>query len=287
MGALSRREVLALPRPSRGAPPASRFATVAPPKVQDAEAAGEYAADMLKQMLSRESQYTPKWDFMRSQPYITAEHRATLVDWFTSLRKQLGLRRETVFLTVNIVDRYLSIVEVRQRHLQLVGVAAFLIAAKFEEIKPPDVKDLVYYTADAYTRQEVVKKEIDILSKLRFEVVSPTPLHFLVHLISASAAAHARFAAVEEPLQDRARAESRKEVAWKLLEGALLHYPLAWHTPSHLASAALLLSNELSGLQPWPESLARLTGHARELLEPLADELHSIMISRDEAAPRP
>ncbi|CAK0903513.1 unnamed protein product, partial [Prorocentrum cordatum] len=59
--------------------------------------------------------------------------------------------------------------QVRQSQLQLVGVAALLIAAKFEEIKPPDVKDLVYYTADAYTRQQVVKKELDVLTRLRFE----------------------------------------------------------------------------------------------------------------------
>jgi len=277
---LTRRDVLSLPRPSRGTTPTSRFTTVAPPGPQDAEAAIEYASDMLKQMLTREVHMMPKWDFMRSQPHITAEHRSTLVDWFASLRKQLGLRRETLFLTVNIVDRYLSLVEVRQRHLQLVGVAAFLIAAKFEEIKPPDVKDLVYYTADAYTRQEVVKKEIDILSKLHFEVVSPTSYHFLVHLQSASSAV-GRFAAVDDHPQERVRADARRELANKLLEGALMHYPLAWHTPSHLASAAVLLSNELSRSQPfWPESMARLSGHTRELLEPLADELHSILAKK-------
>jgi hypothetical protein len=239
---------------------------------------------MLKQMLSREAHFTPKWGFMRSQPYITPEHRATLVDWFSELRRKLGLRRESVFLTVNIVDRYLSLVEVRQSHLQLVGVAALMIATKFEEIKPPDVKDLVYYTADAYSRQQVVKKELDILTMLRFEVVSPTPLHFLVHLSAVGSTAPGRLGATEE---DRQRADSRRDAAAKVLEAALPHYKLAWHTPSHLASAALLLGNEICGMPPWPESLARLTGHSREMLEAVADELHSIMVTRDEAALRP
>jgi len=283
---LTRREVLALPRPSRGPPPSSRFTAVEPPKPrEDAEAAGEYAADMLRQMLSREVHFTPKWGFMRFQPYITPEHRATLVDWFSDLRRKLGLRRETVFLTVNIVDRYLSLVEVRQSHLQLVGVAALLIAAKFEEIKPPDVKDLVYYTGhDTYTRQQVVKKELDILTRLRFEVASPTPLHFLVHLSAVGGAVQGRLGVAEEQPQDRRRAESRRDAAARLLEAALTHYPLAWHTPSHLGSAALLLGNEICGMPPWPENLARLTGHSREMLEPLADELHSIMVARDDPA---
>jgi hypothetical protein len=229
-------------------------------------------------MLSREPQFTPKCGFMRFQPYITPEHRAKLVERFSSLREQLGLRRETVFLTVNIVDRYLSLVEVRQRHLELVGVAAFLIAAKFEEIKPPDVKDLVYYFANAFTRQQVVKKELDILTRLRFEVVSPTPLHFLVHLSAVGGPG------LSTPSPDPALANKRRDTATRLLEEAMLQYQLAWHTPSHLASAALLLGNETCGLQPWPENLAHLTGHSQSMLEPLADELHSIMAARDEAA---
>jgi len=200
------------------------------------------------------------------------------------LREQLGLRRETVFLTVNIVDRYLSLVEVRQRHLELVGMTAFLIAAKFEEIKPPEVKDLVSHFAYAYTKQQVVKKELEILTKLRFEVASPTPLHFLVHLSAVGGPATGRLTAAGEQQQDLAQADKRSDAATRLLEEAMLQYPLAWHMPSQLASAALVLGNELCGLQSWPESLARLTGHSQSMLEPLADQLHSIA-TRDEASP--
>jgi len=280
--------VLAVARPSRGAPAAGRFAALAPPRPrEDAEAAGEYAVDMVKQMLSRESQFTPKWGFMRLQPYITPEHRAALVERFSSLREHFGLRRETVFLSVNVLDRYLSLVEVRQRHLELVGMAAFLIAAKFEEIKPPDVKDLLQNFASDCNKQQVVKKELEILTRLRFEIASPTPLHLLVHLSAAAGPASGRPAVAGEQQQDLARADRRRDAATKILEAAMLQYTLAWHTPSQLASAALLLGNELCGLQPWPESLARLTGHSQSVLDPLANELHSVSVARDEAARRP
>lgn len=51
---------------------------------------------------------------------------------------------ETLFITVNIVDRYLSEVSVEKDLIQLVGVAALLIASKYEEIYPPNVKDFIY-----------------------------------------------------------------------------------------------------------------------------------------------
>ncbi|CAK0831319.1 unnamed protein product, partial [Prorocentrum cordatum] len=221
---LTRREVLAVARPSRGAPAAGRFAALAPPRPrEDAEAAGEYAVDdMVKQMLSRESQFTPKWGFMRLQPYITPEHRAALVERFSSLREHFGLRRETVFLSVNVLDRYLSLVEVRQRHLELVGMAAFLIAAKFEEIKPPDVKDLLQNFASDCNKQQVVKKELEILTRLRFEIASPTPLHLLVHLSAAAGPASGRPAVAGE--QHR---------TWRGQIGAGMRRPRSWRPPCY------------------------------------------------------
>ena len=63
--------------------------------------------------------------------------------------------------------------------LQLVGVAAMLVAAKYEEIYAPEVKDFVYITDRAYTEKEILKMEIKILSILQFDLGRPLPLHFL------------------------------------------------------------------------------------------------------------
>ena len=50
-----------------------------------------------------------------------------------------GLMPETLYLTLNIIDRYLSTEIVTKRKLQLVGITAMLIACKYEEIWPPKV----------------------------------------------------------------------------------------------------------------------------------------------------
>lgn len=53
---------------------------------------------------------------------------------------------------MNIIDRFLEKTIVSKSRLQLVGVTALLIASKYEEIYPPELKDFVYITDRAYSK---------------------------------------------------------------------------------------------------------------------------------------
>merc|ERR1719159_1805584 len=108
--------------------------------------------------------------------------RAILIDWLVEVHMKYRLRHETLFLTVNIIDRYLAHVPVMRRRLQLVGVVAMFVAAKFEEIYPPKVQDFVYITDNAYTKDEVLATECQLLQALSFQLVVPTPSSFLDRL---------------------------------------------------------------------------------------------------------
>ena len=50
---------------------------------------------------------------------------------------------ETLYLTINLIDRFLEAKQVTRKHLQLVGVTAMLIASKYEEIWAPEVRTRV------------------------------------------------------------------------------------------------------------------------------------------------
>ena len=63
--------------------------------------------------------------------------RAILIDWLIEVHQRLMLMPETLYLTVYIIDQYLSMETVRRKDLQLVGVSAMLIACKYEEIWAP------------------------------------------------------------------------------------------------------------------------------------------------------
>jgi len=66
---------------------------------------------------------------MQRQADITSNMRTILVDWLIEVADEYRLHRETLFLAVNFVDRFLSVMAVQRSKLQLVGTAAMFIAA--------------------------------------------------------------------------------------------------------------------------------------------------------------
>ena len=89
------------------------------------------------------------------QPHINEKMRAILIDWLVEVNLKFKLVPETLYLNIALIDMYLEKAEVVRNKLQLVGVTALLIASKYEEIYPPEIRDLVYITDKAYNKREV------------------------------------------------------------------------------------------------------------------------------------
>lgn len=70
--------------------------------------------------------------YMSSQPDISASMRTILVDWLIEVQENFELFHETLYLAVQLTDRYLAKRDVKREYLQLVGATSMLIAAKFE-----------------------------------------------------------------------------------------------------------------------------------------------------------
>ena len=92
---------------------------------------------------------------------------------------RLQLMPETLYLTVNLIDRFLEAKQVTRKHLQLVGVTAMLVASKYEEIWAPEVRDFVYISDRAYTRDQILNMEKIMLNSLRFNLTIPSIYNFL------------------------------------------------------------------------------------------------------------
>jgi hypothetical protein len=105
--------------------------------------------------------------------------RAILVDWLIEVHMKFKLLPETLFLTVELIDRFLAVEDITRKKLQLVGVTAMFIASKYEEIYAPEVNDFVYITDKAYTKQEILDMEYLMLVSLNFNITYPSSLRFL------------------------------------------------------------------------------------------------------------
>jgi cyclin B len=119
-----------------------------------------------------------EWSYMQNQNEINDQMRAILIDWLIDIHSKFLFKPETLFLTVGIIDKYLSINRIVRANFQLLGVSAMLIACKQEEIFTLHIKDIVNITDKAYTREEVLNMEQEILKSLQFRILTPTSYRF-------------------------------------------------------------------------------------------------------------
>jgi hypothetical protein len=139
----------------------------------------EYLYDIAEALRKSEMINHPIYGYMDTQHDINEKMRAILLDWLVDVHLKFKLVHETLFLTAQIIDRFLSKVEINRNKLQLVGVASLFIASKYEEIYPPELKDFVYITDKAYSKADILQMEKEILVELNFDITYPSTLRFL------------------------------------------------------------------------------------------------------------
>mmetsp|Transcript_7232 Transcript_7232/g.6346 ORF Transcript_7232/g.6346 Transcript_7232/m.6346 type:complete len:193 (-) Transcript_7232:257-835(-) len=123
--------------------------------------------------------HQPSADFMDNQEDITEKMRKILLGWLVEVHYKFKQNPETLFLAVNFIDRYTEKVAVQRNYYQLVGIACLLIASKYEEIYPPEGKDLIYITDNTYSWEELIAMERSVLSTLNFDFTFPTTYRIL------------------------------------------------------------------------------------------------------------
>ena len=95
---------------------------------------------------------------MDNQKSINEPMRAILVDWLCSIHHTMECDPETLYHTVNIIDRCLSKTTASREKLQLIDTSALLIASKYEQIYHVDINDLVYVCNNRYNQDDVSPK---------------------------------------------------------------------------------------------------------------------------------
>ncbi|EOY16383.1 Cyclin A1,1 isoform 2, partial [Theobroma cacao] len=146
----------------------------------DPQFCATFACDIYKHLRASEVKKRPSTDFMeRIQKDINSSMRAILIDWLVEVAEEYRLVPDTLYLTVNYIDRYLSGNVMNRQRLQLLGVACMMIAAKYEEICAPQVEEFCYITDNTYFKEEVLEMESSVLNYLKFEMTAATAKCFL------------------------------------------------------------------------------------------------------------
>ncbi|KAG8747340.1 hypothetical protein FRC10_001519 [Ceratobasidium sp. 414] len=238
----------------------------------DTTMVSEYADEIFAYMESVEAQCMPNPDYVSGQTEIEWSMRATLVDWLMQVHMRYHMLPETLWIAINIVDRFLSKRVVSLIKLQLVGVTAMFIAAKYEEILAPSVDEFVFMTERGYDREEILKGERIILSTLDFNISSYCSPYSWCRRISK---------ADDYNIQTRTLSKF-------LMEMTLLDHRFLRAKPSMIAAIGMYSARRMLGGE-WTEPFVFYSGFAEEqlraghelLLERLADpSFESLYVSR-------
>lgn len=148
----------------------------------DPQYATEYAQQIFQYLHQKEQAPDMRIHkgFLQYHTEVNPRMRSILLDWLIEVHYKFKLIPETLFLCLNLIDRYLQLDHrVPKKKLQLLGGTCMLIASKYEEYRPPEVRDICYIMDNAYLKEDILDMECKILNTLRFGCTTASPLQFL------------------------------------------------------------------------------------------------------------
>ena len=227
---------------------------------QDTQACAEYVQEIYEYHMQVQTKNAANPQYMASQTDITEKMRAILIDWLVDVHLRFKLVSETLYLTVNIIDRFLEKKTVARQRLQLVGVSAMLIASKYEEVFAPEVRDFVYICDKAYRREEILRMERVILNTLGFQLTYSSPGIFLKRFSKAAGS------------DNKARI-----LQLYLVDLTLPEYNMLKYKPSELAAAAVYLSNRMENKPGWSATLTYYAAMSETAVLPIVIDLNNVL----------
>lgn len=210
----------------------------------------DYIEDLYSYYRKMESFSCVSPNYMGQQSDINERMRSILIDWLIEVHDKFELMKETLFLTVSLIDRFLSQQTMVRKKLQLVGLVAMLLACKYEEVSVPIVGDLILISDKAYTKKEVLEMESLILNTLQFNMSLPTPYVFMQRFLKAA--------------QSNKKLE---QLSYFLIELSLVEYEMLKFPPSLLAAAAIYTAQcTLYGFKQWSKTCEWHTSYSEDQL---------------------
>ncbi|XP_071702686.1 cyclin-A1-4-like [Rutidosis leptorrhynchoides] len=234
----------------------------------DPQMCATMACDIYQHLRATEAKKRPGVDFMEKvQNDINPSMRAILIDWLVEVAEEYRLVPDTLYLTINYIDRYLSGNLMDRQRLQLLGVACMMIASKYEEICAPQVEEFCYITDNTYLKDEVLQTESSVLNFLKFEMTAPTVRCFLRRFVRAAQGGN------------EAPSMQLEFLASYVSELSLLEYGMLCYSPSLVAASAIFIARFMlsPSQKPWNSTLWHYTRYQPSDLYECVKALHRLV----------
>jgi hypothetical protein len=226
--------------------------------LEDPLMVAEYANEIFEYLRDLECKSIPNPQYMSHQDDLEWKTRGILVDWLIEVHTRFHLLPETLFLAINIIDRFLSEKVVQLDRFQLVGITAMFIASKYEEVLSPHVENFKRIADDGFSEAEILSAERFVLSTLNYDLSYPNPMNFLRRVSKA----------------DNYDIQSRT-IGKYLMEISLLDHRFMAYRPSHVAAGAMYLARLMLDRGEW---VSKQTIHYDVTLTDPCSGCHTILL---------
>ncbi|XP_014212942.1 G1/S-specific cyclin-D3 [Copidosoma floridanum] len=140
---------------------------------------------VLQNLLRSEERYAPSASYFGCvQRDISPVMRKIVAEWMLEVCEEQKCQEEVFPLSMNYLDRFLSICPIRKSQLQLLGTVCLLLASKLREARPISAEQLVLYTDNSITLDDLWRWEQLVVSKLKWDLSAVTPNDFLFYIIA-------------------------------------------------------------------------------------------------------
>ncbi|CAN4095492.1 unnamed protein product [Withania somnifera] len=198
----------------------------------------EYIDDIHAYYKKTESSSCVSPTYMERQFDINERMRVIIIDWLIEVHYKFELMEDTLYLTVNLIDRFLA----------LVGVTSMLLACKYEEVSVPVIQDLILISDKAYTGKEVLEMEKLMINILQFKLSVPTAYVFVKRFLKAAQS-------------------DKKFLSFFMTDLCLVEYKMLRFPPSMLAAAAIFTAQCTLGVtKEWTKTSEKHSNYTGDQL---------------------
>jgi hypothetical protein len=241
----------------------------------------EYVVDICKYWRELEQRTSIRQNFLfnRNEGTASPQNRAVLIDWLYQVHDRFKLLSDTFHMTIQLIDRYLQLVDVSKHELQLIGSTALLIACKYEEMTIPGMNDFVYVSDNAYSKEDMKEMERRIFSTLSYDLGRPISINFL-----------RRYSKIVQAT------DIEHTLGKYLLDLTFLDHSFSHFLPSYVSACASFLSRYLFAYKRltsstsiqflieniWPNKFMNYhTGYTYEQIRQGIEQLGQLLIAQD------
>ena len=215
--------------------------------------------EVYKFMIETEQDETrPSPHLFDHQSNITPRMRSTVIDWLVEIHRRFKMHSESLYMTIYLLDMYLTECDLDKACYQRLACAALMIAAKSEERSVPLMEDFVYVAGKSFSATALQRMEASLFEKVGCHV---TPI--------------LAFSFLSRSLRFIQATPQQSQYCLFILESLLLDSDFIGVRPSFLAAAVFYTGFKIMNKDDfqWDVTMTKNIGYDEPALKPVANHI--------------